>query len=273
MFGNAPQALWSRWYQPDHINRVTLACRCLLIVSDGIPILFETGIGAFFQPDLANRYGVQSPEKHLLLENLALAGFSEHDIKFVILSHLHFDHAGGLLPTWQQIQAGKNDLLFPHAKYVTSQDAWNRAINPHPRDKASFIPEIQKALIASGRLILISEDQVSKELPDKLSFHYSSGHTPGQMHSLFTGDQQKVFFCGDLIPGTPWLNTSITMGYDRFPEKLIDEKSELTEIALKQKWLLFYTHDPKFAASRCQLNPRGKFEPLEPLTHLSAYEI
>lgn len=273
MFGNAPQALWSRWYKPDSLNRVSLACRCLLVVSDDIPVLFETGIGAFFHPDLATRYGVQDPQRHLLLENLEKAGFKEGDIRYVVLSHLHFDHAGGLLPTWDEMQKGKNDLRFPNAKYVTSQDAWNRALNPHPRDRASFIPELQKALIESGRLTLISGDLPSEELPSKLSFHYSHGHTPGQMHSLFSGEREKVFFCGDLIPGTPWLNTPITMGYDRFPELIIDEKQKLSDIALKEKWLLFYTHDPEFAASRCQINAKGKFEASEPLRNLNAWKL
>jgi glyoxylase-like metal-dependent hydrolase (beta-lactamase superfamily II) len=97
MFGNAPKAMWSRWIAPDELNRIPLACRCLLVKDlDGRNVLFETGIGAFFEPALRERYGVVESH-HVLLDSLAEAGVSHEDIDVVVLSHLHFDHAGGLL--------------------------------------------------------------------------------------------------------------------------------------------------------------------------------
>ncbi len=102
MFGNAPKAMWSRWIAPDELNRIPLACRCLLVKDlDGRNVLFETGIGAFFEPSLRERYGVVESH-HVLLESLAAAGVSHEDIDVVVLSHLHFDHAGGLLAAWEE---------------------------------------------------------------------------------------------------------------------------------------------------------------------------
>src|SRR3989338_1116502 len=115
MFGNAPKALWQRWLVPDADNRIELACRCLLIETHGYKILCETGIGAFFPPKLAERYGIQTPTRHLLLENLEQLGVAEMDIDMVILSHLHFDHAGGLLSPHGEVPVR---LLFPKATYV-----------------------------------------------------------------------------------------------------------------------------------------------------------
>ena len=105
MFGNAPRALWERWAIPDSRHRIDLACRALLVREEppqGDPrwLLFETGIGAFFEPALKDRYGVQESE-HVLLESLASLGLSHEDIDVVVLSHLHFDHAGGLLSAWK----------------------------------------------------------------------------------------------------------------------------------------------------------------------------
>ncbi|HEY0180999.1 MAG TPA: MBL fold metallo-hydrolase, partial [Dokdonella sp.] len=95
MFGNVPRAMWRRWVAPDEQNRVTLACRCLLVEGlDGRNVLFETGIGAFFEPRLRERYGVVE-ERHVLLDSLAAAGCPHEAIDVVVLSHLHFDHAGG----------------------------------------------------------------------------------------------------------------------------------------------------------------------------------
>src|SRR5690606_8404381 len=101
MFGNAPKALWTRWLAPDEQNRVPLACRAMLVRESGRNVLVETGIGAFFEPKLKDRYGVVEDE-HVLLRSLTDAGLSHQDIDLVVLSHLHFDHAGGLLARWTE---------------------------------------------------------------------------------------------------------------------------------------------------------------------------
>lgn len=263
MFGNAPRPVWERWIKPDSIGRIPLACRCLLIEFDGVKVLCETGIGAFFDPKLADRYGVQTPEQHLLLENLKKAGNRPEDIDFVILSHLHFDHAGGLLPTYAHMGGGDNGLAFPKAKFIVGKEAWERAIHPHMRDRASFIPGLTEKLKASGRLVIVPDEPLPKPLVGRIEFLRTNGHTPGQMHTLFNGDLQKVFFCGDLIPGRPWVHLPITMGYDRFPEQLIDEKSQVIDRAVREDWLLFFTHDPEMAGSHVRKSESGKFEPVQ----------
>lgn len=263
MFGNAPRPVWEKWIAPDNQGRIPLACRCLLLEFNNVKVLCETGIGAFFEPKLAERFGVQSPDRHLLLENLTGAGHPPESIDFVILSHLHFDHAGGLLPTYQQMQNGQQDLVFPKARFIVGDEAWKRALNPHFRDKASFIPELTQKLLDSNRLVRIPSDPMPKELDGWLEFIESGGHTPGQMHTLFKGAKQKVFFCGDLIPGRPWVHLPITMGYDRYPEQLIDEKADVYKRAVTEDWLLFFTHDPAAAASHVRQSPSGKFEPVQ----------
>lgn len=134
MFGNVPRPMWEKWLTPDATGRIPLACRALLVEINGQRFLCETGIGAFFEPRLAERFGVQSPERHLLLDNLQDLGLREEDIDYIILSHLHFDHAGGLLPTHQEIKNRGEHLLFPRAQYLVGKEAWTRAEHPHFRD-------------------------------------------------------------------------------------------------------------------------------------------
>ncbi|HTL13362.1 MAG TPA: MBL fold metallo-hydrolase [Bdellovibrionota bacterium] len=274
MFGNAPQAVWRKWAPPDDFNRIRLACRGMLIEHDGKRILCETGIGDFFEPKLAERFGVEPTDRNLILENLAVLGLKQEDIDLVILSHLHFDHAGGLMPSYSQLQAGNGGLLFPKARYLVGREAWDRAASPHSRDRASFIPELNKRLEASGRLTVVEGDRVPGLFDGHLGFRYSNGHTPGQMHTVFRGNGGgTVVFAGDMIPGVPWVHVPITMGYDRFPEMLIDEKISLYAEAVPHRWWVFYTHDPETRASRVEVDAKGAYRAVEPLTQLKRFSF
>ncbi|MDQ2703443.1 MAG: MBL fold metallo-hydrolase [Pseudomonadota bacterium] len=274
MFGNAPRAMWEQWAPPDEANRIELACRALLASPlAGKTVLFETGIGAFFEPKLRERYGVQE-ERHVLLESLADAGFGHEDVDVVVLSHLHFDHAGGLLAAWQEGEPPR--LLFPNATYVVSAACWDRARNPHPRDRASFIPELPALLEASGRLEIV-DGAHSQSLGQAVRFHYSDGHTPGLMLAEIVGpekvggvDHGGVVFCADLIPGRPWVHVPITMGYDRNAELLIDEKREFLADKLARNVHLFFTHDPGCALAQVVRDERGRYGTTHEVEHLHA---
>lgn len=256
MFGNAPKALWQRWMPPDEQNRIDLGCRALLVREDGRNVLVEAGIGAFFPPDMKQRYGVQEAE-HLLLARLAEQGLSDADIDVVVLTHLHFDHAGGLLAAWEEGQPAR--LLFPNARFVTGRRQWQRARQPHARDRASYIPELLDLLEASGRLELVDDGQQSTTLGAGWRLHWSEGHTPGQMLPEVDMPGGPVVYPGDLIPGAPWVHLPITMGYDRFPEALIEEKEALLSDLQARGGRLVFVHDPKVAIGRVMRDDKGRF--------------
>lgn len=267
MFGNAPKALWTRWITPDDQNRIPLCCRCLLVEEPGRRVLLEAGIGVFFQPKYRDRYGVVE-ERHVLLDSLAERGLSHEDIDIIVLSHLHFDHAGGLLTAHDP--DAPPELLFPNAQFLVGRRAWERAKQPHPRDRASFIPALHDLLEASGRLHLIDAD-TSPLLGEGWRFHLSDGHTPGLLLSEIDVQGTPVVFAGDLIPGVPWVHLPITMGYDRFPERLIDEKRALLKDLLPRGGRLYFTHDHATALAGIERDERGRFRATDPLPHLTAW--
>jgi glyoxylase-like metal-dependent hydrolase (beta-lactamase superfamily II) len=260
MFGNAPKAMWEKWYDCDEQNRIHLQCRCLLVQDGERNILFETGIGAFFEPKLKERFGIVEPE-HRLVQSLEQHGLSPDDIDIIVLSHLHFDHAGGLLSEYQEDK--KPDLIFKNAHFIVSEAAWQRAIHPHVRDKASFIPYLPELLENSGRLERVQGTR-SAMLGERYRFHYSDGHTPGMLLTEIETDVGPVVFGADLIPGTAWVHVPITMGYDRYPEMLIDEKRRLLSDLNARKGKLFFTHDPIHAVAKIEQNEKGRYVAVEP---------
>ena len=274
MYGNAPKAVWEHWSLADGENRIDLACRALLASPlAGKTVLFETGIGAFFEPKLRERYGVQE-SRHVLLDSLREAGFAHEDVDVVVLSHLHFDHAGGLLAAWEENSPPR--LLFPNATFVVGREHWQRARDPHPRDRASFIPELPGLLEASGRLELVDGDW-SETLGRSVRFHHSDGHTPGLMLAEIVGPELVdgeahggVVFCADLIPGRPWVHVPITMGYDRNAELLIDEKRAFLDDKLARNVHLFFTHDPGCALAQVTRDERGRYGTAHEVAELHA---
>lgn len=251
MFGHAPKDLWSRWIPADERNMIEIFSNCLLVQTPKNNILFETGPGAFLSPEMKIRFQVQE-ENHVLLESLAGLGLGHEDISHVILSHLHFDHAGGLLTAWDESR-DTMELLFSNAKYITGQTHYERSVTPHSRDRASFIPGLPGLLKGSGRLDLKNDKDRLCLDGLEIQFMESHGHTPGMLvswiHSENMGKKIDLVFTGDLIPGHAWVNLPITMGYDRFPEGLVDEKQILLDQVEKAGALLFYPHDPVYPVS------------------------
>ncbi|WDP93229.1 MAG: MBL fold metallo-hydrolase [Desulfobacter sp.] len=242
MFGNAPKALWASWMPADGRNMIDIASKSLLVRTPSHNILFETGAGAYLDPKMRQRFQI-SDSRHLLLDALAEKGLDHRDISHIVLSHLHFDHAGGLLAPWEAGREGL-ELLFPNARLIVGETHFHRAMTPHSRDRASFIPGLAGMLKETGRLDLYRDGERMDLDGVEIEFTESHGHTPGMLVSWIRIGHRNFVFTGDLIPAHPWVNLPITMGFDRFPEGLVDEKKKCLDRAMEARALLIFPHDP-----------------------------
>jgi glyoxylase-like metal-dependent hydrolase (beta-lactamase superfamily II) len=255
MYGHVPKGLWEKWTPSDERNRIRLACRTLFLqTEDGRNLLFDVGIGNFFEPHLIDRYGVEGEFE--LLKSLEREGVREHEIDAVILSHLHFDHVGGLLSPYNQ---NPPRLLFPRAKYYVSKAHWTRVSHLHCRERASFIPSLISLLRDSERLALIEDATHPDLLGCGLTFGFSDGHTIGLLLSQLELPTGPLVYASDLIPALPWVHLPITMGCDRFSELVVDEKERFLKRLIEQKGRIFFTHDLNTACAQVTQNKEGKY--------------
>jgi glyoxylase-like metal-dependent hydrolase (beta-lactamase superfamily II) len=241
MFGIVPKILWEKIYPADDRNRILLKSRSLLMKGKKRTILVDTGFGNKLPQRFKNNY--QLNQKSDLMDSaLSVYGLTRRDITDVIISHLHFDHAGGST----LIKKGKAVPAFPNALYHVQKEQWETAINPSARDLASYRKDDFIPLLKQGSLRLIDG---TAELFKGIEVIVTHGHTPGQQHPLVRGDKNALFFCADLIPTVAHLPVPWHMAFDSRPLDLIKEKEKLLARALKEHWILFFEHDSHIAAA------------------------
>ncbi|MCH7860022.1 MAG: MBL fold metallo-hydrolase, partial [Candidatus Marinimicrobia bacterium] len=214
-----------------------LALRLLLIEGDGRRILVDTGMGHLWTEQQVKRFRIEQPG-HAVDSALEAIGFNRQDVTDVILTHLHFDHAGGAT-----LADGREIVpAFPNARYYTQRSQWDLANNPSPKDRASFIPENFVPLERHGQLELLDRGE---EIAPGVELLVGNGHTDGHQMVKVTGDGQTMVFLGDTIPTTTHLRLPFIMGYDLRPLETLQEKQRLLAQAAEEGWWLFFDHDPQ----------------------------
>jgi glyoxylase-like metal-dependent hydrolase (beta-lactamase superfamily II) len=254
MFGVVPRTIWSKIHPPDEIGRIQLAVRALLIQGENRTIVVDTGVGRTWSEKLAKRYAISLPDQRLE-EALNERGVSTEEVTDVILTHLHFDHAGGVT-RWNA--EGSLEATFPNARHHLQKANLEAATNPNGREAASYLEENYQPLIDAGLLDIIDG---SKELFPGIHLILSNGHTTGQQLVWVEGQEGDeaggLLYCGDVIPTRTHVPVAWHMGFDVRPLVIMDEKEHLLNRALAEDWLLFYEHDVEVAATRVQRNARG----------------
>ncbi len=241
MFGIVPKPLWARTNPPDERNRIELASRAMLIVGHGKTILVDNGNGSKFTEKQIDIYRLDMSQ-YEIKRSLSQYGFQPKDITDVILTHLHFDHAGG--STYHE--NGESKPTFPNAKYYVQKAHWKQAINPTEKDRGSYMPEDFLPLKRFGVLEFLDGEC---ELFPNIELLVMNGHTTAQQLPKISDSSKTVLYCCDLFPTTSHIALPYIMAYDLRPLVTLEEKRRVLGLASEEAWMLFFEHDPKIVAA------------------------
>lgn len=236
MFGVVPKSIWQKTNPADSNNLCSWAMRCLLIEEGNQLVLIDNGLGNKQDAKFFGHYHLHGDAS--LAGSLHKAGFAEKDVTDMFLTHLHFDHCGGGVYN----DNGKLSLTFPNATYWSNEDHWNWAVNPNPREKASFLKENILPMQESGHLKFISNS--SNDAFPYMDITFVSGHTDKMMIPKIRYKDKVICYMADLLPSIGHIPLPYVMGYDVRPLITLQEKEAFLKDAADNQWILFFEHDP-----------------------------
>ena len=239
MFGVVPKPLWNKRIPADERNRIPLALRCLLIEAPGALVLVDTGIGNKEDEKFRDIYGVENPGRPTRLEEgIRAAGFQPDDVDMVVLTHLHFDHAGG-----GTVQTGDGAIrpAFPEARYVVQEQELEFAHRRNERIQASYLPHNFGPISEAGLWHLVDGEV---ELTEAVRLIPTPGHTPHHQSVLVESEGRTACYLADVCPTASHVRLPWIMGYDLEPLVTLESKRGLWRRALDEEWLLVFEHDP-----------------------------
>lgn len=250
MFGVVPKTLWNKVTKADDRNRIDMRMRAILLQDGTRNILIETGIGDWWDNKSKDIYRI-AHSNYSLEAGLEMKGVRPTDVTDIILTHLHFDHAGGAT---RRDENGRMVLRFPNAKIYVQYTHAEWAKQPSLKDRGSFIPENLAPILNSDKLVLLDGTSSPFEC---ISFFISDGHTVAQQHPIISDGAITLFHCGDIIPMSfhsklPWI-----MAYDVHPLKTAKEKERILEEAIANGWILFFAHCSEMMAATVERGEKG----------------
>ncbi len=255
MFGIVPKPAWEKVARPDVRNRITLSLTTLLIRTGSKNVLVDTGIGDKNGAKFDETYGVD--HVRTVRQGLEEAGLGPGDVDFVVLSHLHFDHAGGATVR----RGDRLEPAFPKATYVIQEGMWDEALDPNPRTKGSYFRDDFVPLKEQGRVKFVRGEE---EIAPGVRVRRTGGHVKHHQVVEAQSGGRKAVYWADLVPTTHHLKPAWVMGYDLYPHEVAAQKAELLDRAAAERWVNVFEHDPEIAMAYIVKEEKGfRAEPIE----------
>ncbi len=250
MFGVVPRILWEKKMPPDDRNRITMAMNCLLVEGPEGKTVIETGTGPKEDARFLAMYGIE--QEGGLAARLTQAGTPPESVDHVVLTHLHFDHAGGATK-WSDEEAV---AAFPNARYYMHGGEYADATSPGERGSASYFDRNYVPLAEAGVVSWIGDGD--RPLPG-IEIMETPGHTRHHVSVLVDdGSGRKIIFLGDLVPTTAHLPWPWVMAYDLFPVTTIETKKRVLGRAHEEEWLCAFVHDAERPLAYLAADAKGR---------------
>jgi glyoxylase-like metal-dependent hydrolase (beta-lactamase superfamily II) len=252
-FGVVPKPLWSRFVTADDRGRVLCRLNLLLVEADGHRLLVETGTGVRMSEKDREIKGVEGGDP---AEALRAVGEDPASIDYVVLTHLHYDHAGGMLDA-------DGRPTFPNARYVVQRDEAEAAHGDELRMQGIMEVDQLDAVRAAGQLAEVNGEV---EVMSGVRVLRTGGHTRGSQAVLIGVDRpggrsgdptDRAVMWGDLIPTRWQVPVRWTSAYDDYPIEAIEVRNELLARAAAERWWCYFTHDPGEMPVRLEASDRG----------------
>lgn len=238
MFGVVPRTLWEKKNPPDELNRILLALNTLLLTRDDRIIMIDSGVGTKFTEKFQIMYAVDNSE-YSLLSSLKAKNIFPEDVTDVIITHLHFDHAGG---TTYSDEMGNIKLQFPNATHYIQKRQLEWALKGFARDRASYFSDNINPHLKSNKLKVLDGPE---KIFDDIEIIISDGHTVAQQLLLVKGKNENLLYAADLLPMSSHIPLPWIMAYDLYPVTTIQEKENILRRAIDEEWFVFFEHDPE----------------------------
>lgn len=242
MFGQVPKPVWNEFAQADAENRIPLVLRALLVETPAGRLLIDAGLGGAFPEAERARLAID-PSLADLRAVLRASDVAPESIAHLLLTHLHFDHVGGLTAS-----AGSAPVepVLPRARVWLHRAQWERAQAPGPKERRSLRPADRASLERMDRVLL---DDAAEILPG-VFVRPTSGHTTGLLAVTVRGTRETLHYPSDLMPLLAHVRSAYTTGFDLWPERLMEEKQAILAEAAAGNDLIVFNHDPRTAACR-----------------------
>jgi glyoxylase-like metal-dependent hydrolase (beta-lactamase superfamily II) len=260
VFGVVPKTLWAKVMAPDENNRIRISTNCVLARNGRHTVLIDTGYGGKYPPLDRRFYGMESGNP--LLESLARLGVAPNDIDRVVLSHLHFDHAGGAT-----CYDDRRVLVpaFPRARHIIGRLEWEDATGGAPELQTAYSMDNLTPLADSGVIELIDGNA---EIVSGLRARLTGGHTRGHLALVFESAGEVALCIGDVCASTAHLHPMWNLSYDTYPLDTHRVKPQLLAEAARGKWWIIWPHDPHVVAARVECHPKRGFIVVDPRSSL-----
>lgn len=256
MFGIIPKPLWEKKIKPDNDNRILMSLRVMFYQTKNRFILIDTGIGDYHSEKFNHQFEI-SNTKTPLISALKKINISPEDITDIILTHLHFDHVGGL----GSMVEGNITPLFPKATLHLHKNHETYALKPTKKDSGSFQKEYFTPLVDfykdKNQLHYLegSEGNILKDEELNLNFKTSFGHTPYMIHPFCN----EYIYMADIVPTAHHIRIPWVMGYDMMPGVATENKEEMYQFILKNKLTMIFEHDVEHYGATIKEDGKGDY--------------